>query len=110
MTDSSTPAIIEFSSYPEMMEALAEKFPAGGHISLRYDNGWNDEPGYLFMEQVCPEDREDLWEVLPEEALGQDFYEKVDSTVNRLVEEDALPGYSEGEKYHDLTWKAALQA
>lgn len=105
-----SPAPIEFATHAEMMAALSEQFPEGGHISLRLENGWNDEPDYLYMEQVCPEGREALWEVLSEEALGEDLYEKVDSTVNRLVEEDTLPGYTRGEKYHDLTWKAVPQA
>lgn len=107
MTSASAP--IEFATYAEMMAALSETFPAGGTINLRLENGWNDEPDYLYMEQACPEGREDLWEVLPEEALGEDLYEKVDSTVNRLVEENTLPGYTAGEKFHDLTWKASAQ-
>lgn len=99
-----TPAPVEFSSYAEMLSALAEKFPAGGHLSLRLDNGWNDEPDYLFVEQVVIEGVDD--DLMPEEMLGQDLYEKVDSTVNRLVEEDALPDYARGAKYHDIEWAA----
>lgn len=103
-----SPAPIEFSTYTEMMDALAEKFPAGGTLHLRLDNGWNDAPDYLFMEQVVIEGEDDY--DFPEEMLGQDLYEKVDSTVNRLVVEDTLPDYTRGQKYHDLTWKAAPQA
>lgn len=108
-TASNAPAteIDEFASYSEMVDALVEKFPGGGDIQMRLDNGWNDEPAHLFMEQVCPAAEEDLWEEMPEDALGQEFYEKIDSTVNRLMEEGTLPEYTSGDKYFALHWKAA---
>jgi hypothetical protein len=103
-----TPAEInEFASFSEMVEALAEKFPGGGDIQMRLDNGWNDEPAYLFIEQVCPTEDEDLWHEDGEDVLGQDLYEKVDSTVNGLMAENALPGYASGEKFFAIEWKPA---
>lgn len=100
----------EFASFSEMLDALSEEFPAGGDIQMRLADGWNDEPAYLFMEQVCPTGSEDLWEQEPEQALGEDLYSKVDSTVNRLMEQDALPGYTGGSKFFAVEWKPTVSA
>lgn len=96
----------DMAAHTALSTVLAEVrtlHPCGGQIYLRLDA--STEPAYLFMQQVSLDEQTDEdADDLPEDTLGRDLYQRLDSALNDALAAETLPGYRPGEKYHDLTF------
>jgi hypothetical protein len=92
--------------FTTLVTTLRTAIPEGGTLHTRYaTDGPEDYPNYLYVEQVAVapgSDRDD--DLLPEQMLGQETSEKVDSLLNECREKGLLVGYTEGDKFYDLAF------
>lgn len=101
-TNATQPA--QFPTVDAVTARLREAFPDGGSASFRLASDNDDD--YLYIEDLSINDDtvDPDHEKMPEDVLGQDLYEALDSAVNTAMAHGSLTNYEAQDKFYEINW------